>query len=384
MADISIWPGSSSFTAGKTPFGFYDSDSAFQLDADRVANYCARSLGFPIVDIELQDVNFYACFEEAVTVYGNEVYQYKIRENYLSMENAETGSSFNNKVITPSLYNTIKIAENYGQEALVGGNVKLYTGSIDLVPGHQEYDLAQWALDNNISGGIEIRRVFYQEPPAILRFFDPYAGTGTGIQSLLDGFGFGNMSPGISFMLMPISFDVAKIQAIEFNDQIRKAAYSFELQNNILRVFPSPRRSGSLLFQFHKESEKRNPIGGGNNTGLVTNIAEVPYENPVYSHINSIGKNWIYRYTAALARETLGYVRGKYGTLPLAGNEGATTTLNQSDLLTDARNIKESLIVELRDTLDQTSRRAQLERRAEETRFLSDTLDGVPLQIFIG
>jgi hypothetical protein len=33
-------------------------------------------------------------------------------------------------------------------------------------------------------------------------------------------------------MLMPMYFDVLKIQAIELNDQIRKSAYSFELTNN--------------------------------------------------------------------------------------------------------------------------------------------------------
>ena len=51
MANISIWPGSSSFFAGETPFGFYDSDTDFQKDADKVAYLCARRLGYPLVDI---------------------------------------------------------------------------------------------------------------------------------------------------------------------------------------------------------------------------------------------------------------------------------------------------------------------------------------------
>ena len=95
--NIEIWPGSSSFFPGRTPFGFYDYDYQFQQDADKVANYCAQRLGYPIEDVELQDIQFYAAFEEAVSTYSNEVFQYKIRENYISMEGASTTVSFNNK-----------------------------------------------------------------------------------------------------------------------------------------------------------------------------------------------------------------------------------------------------------------------------------------------
>ena len=83
MASVTIWDGSATFTSGSsTPFGFYDSDTDFQTDAAKVAKFCGTRLGYPLMDVELQDGNFFACFEEAVTIYGNEVFQYKIRENY--------------------------------------------------------------------------------------------------------------------------------------------------------------------------------------------------------------------------------------------------------------------------------------------------------------
>jgi len=132
MADIPIWNGSSTFSVGSTPFQFYDTDTAFQADADKVANFIARRLGYPLLDVELDSGSFYAAFEEAVTVYGNEVFQYKIRENYLSMEGATTGSSFNNQLIDPTLSRMIAISDNYGTEAGVGGDVRKYTGSIAL------------------------------------------------------------------------------------------------------------------------------------------------------------------------------------------------------------------------------------------------------------
>ena len=386
MANISIWGGSSTFATGSTPFGFYDSDSEFQTDADKVAKFCGTRLGFPLMDVELQSGSFYACFEEAVTTYGNEVFQYKIRENYLSLEGAETGSNLNTSLVDPTLNRTIQIAKSYGTEAQVGGNITVHTGSLTLTQNKQEYDLDQWATDNYITGStgqpdIEIRRIFYKAPPAILRYFDPYAGTGTGIQSLMDAFDFGSFSPGVNFLLMPASYDVLKIQAIEFNDQIRRSAYSFEVVNNKLKIFPVPTTSGGkLIFEYVKLSDKRN-LSPNDVGGLVTNVADVPYTNPVYANINSVGRQWIFRYTLALARELLGYIRGKYTQVPVPGAEA---TLNQADLLADARSEKTELITNLREMLDQTSRQAQLERKASETENLNKVLSGVPYTIYIG
>lgn len=380
MANIAIWPGSSSFFPGMTPLGFYDNDYQFQQDADKVANFCAQRLGYPVEDVELQDIQFYAAFEEAVSTYSNEVFQYKIRENYISMEGASTGTSFNNKLISPNLQNIITIAGTYGVEAEVGGTVTLYSGSVDMIKGVQNYDLAQWAIDQNITGGIEIRKVFYEAPPAILRYFDPYAGTGTGVQSLLDAFGFGNFSPGINFLLMPIYFDVQKIQAIEFNDQIRKAGYTFTVQNNQLKIFPVPLEDRKLFFQYYKVADKRSPVRD-DTANLITNISEVPYDPVSYTDINAVGRDWIRRYTLALVMDILGLVRGKYNQIPVPGNP---VTLNSADLLSRAQTEKEALLTQLRDLLDTTSRRSQLERKALETTNLNATLNSVPLQIYIG
>ena len=380
MANIPIWDGSATFSSGDTPFGFYDTDQEFQTDAVKVASFCATRLGFPLMDVELTSGSFFACFEEAVTTYGNEVYQYKIRENYLSLEGSDSTVEANNKIVNPSLDRVINISKNYGTEAGVGGHVTKYSGSITLEENKQEYDLDAWATAAGITGGIEVRKVFYQAPPAILRYFDPYAGTGTGIQSLLDAFDFGSYSPGVNFLLMPASYDALKVQAIEFNDQIRRSGYSFEIVNNKLKVFPVPREGGNLFFEYFKVDDKRaaSLLDG---SSKITNVSEVPYENIVYTDVNSVGRQWIYRYTLALARELLGYIRGKYTTVPVPGSEA---TLNQADLLTDARTEKEALVTNLREMLDQTSREAQLERKSNESRFLKDTLSDVPMTIYVG
>ena len=382
MAVIPIWPGSSSFSPGETPFGFYDSDLDFQSDADKVAKFCTQRMGYPIVDIELQDVQFYTAFEEAITVYGNELYAYKVRENYLSLEGASNTVDVNNSLITPTLNRIIEISQQYGAEAGSGGNVEWYDGLIPLGKDQQDYDLNQWAIDQgHQSGDIEVKRVFYESPPAIVRYFDPYAGTGTDIQGLMSSFGFGNYSPGINFMLMPINYDLQKIQAINFNDQIRKSNYSFEIHNNKLRSFPIPDNSlGSLKIQYILKSERAD-AAFQDGIGKITNVSNVPYNNPIYSDMNSVGRAWIFEYTLALAKEMLGYVRGKYQNVPIPN---ADVTLNQGDLISAATAEKNALIERLRSYFDETSRDKLLERRSQETDYRAKELNQVPFTIYIG
>jgi hypothetical protein len=251
MANIPIWPGSSSFDVGETPFGFYDLDQEFRIDADKVANFCARRLGYPLVDVELQEISFYAAFEEAVTTYGNELYAYKIRDNQLTLEGSSTENNLNESIITPSMEPIVRLTEMYGAEAGTGGNVPYYSGSIPFTASQQDYDVKQWAIDQGITGSIEIKKVFYQSSPAITRYYDPYVGTGFGSQNMFDSFGFGSMSPAINFLMMPLNFDLAAIQAIELNDQIRRSNYSFEVRDNKIKIFPIPTTgSGNLWFEY--------------------------------------------------------------------------------------------------------------------------------------
>lgn len=385
MANIPIYPGSSSFQPGDTPFGFYDNDVEFQIDADKFTTFSARRLGYPIVDVELQDLNFYAAFEEAVTVYGNEIYAYKIRENYLTLEGADNTIDIKNVIVTPNLGRIIAISEQYGVEAGTGGNVDWHTGSIALTASVQDYNLEEWAKENiphYRNHDIEIMRVFYEAPPAILRYFDPYVGSGMGTMDMMDSFGWGGYSPaGVDFMLMPINYDLQVIQQIEFNDMIRRANYSFEMHNNHLRIFPIPDGTPTAMkFEYILNSE-RSSASFEDSTGRINQVSGVPYTNPDYDKINSVGRSWIFEYALALCKEMLGYVRGKYQTVPIPGD---TVTLNQNDLITAATSEKERLIDRLRAYLDETSREKLLERRATEGDFLEKELAKVPFPIYIG
>ena len=382
---IPIWPGSSSFSPGQTPFGIYDADNDYTSSADNTAVWAARRLGHPLTYIELQDINFYTCFEEAVSEYSSQVNTYNIRDNMVNLFGATTSSNLTQQKVSANLGGLIELAEEYGTAADVGGSVPFHTGSIDITSGSQIYDIDELFTNVSASGvdGIEIRRIYHGATPAIQRFFDPYATSGYGTQNMLSGFGFGGMSPAVTFTMMPIFADLLRVQAIELNDSIRKSAYSFQVMGSKLRIFPNPTEDFNLWFDYVKKSDVnssvRTPFSGSLNT--ISDFSNVPYDNMEYKFINDVGKQWIRKFGLALARESLGSVRGKYGTVPIPNGE---MTLDGDALRNEAVAEKEGLKAELREMLEKTSTRNLLEADRDGAQMLQEKLGKVPLPIYIG
>ena len=603
MAEIPIWTGNATFNVSSNPtaFGFYDNDAEFQNDAPNVAKWCAQRLGYPLVDIELQDVNFFTAFEEAVTEYGTQVYQFQVINNIGNLIGYETGSIHEdgfNQIIISDVYGTTndRSGNDISSYSTALGDTKVYSASLQVKRDKQKYNLLEagseyasssitfqngintnngiphsasisitdtngttvyyratigssgmGAVDNipvdedhpvkldvpnmitgsgeyrryvhasaskgefttgsysatdgnneivpgtsygiggvngsgnntalsasfdsfistlthpngqhaksftvsssnnedlteftahitqrtegtggnttielngfgtdqvtktdfvggnsglsfEVSGSqiqakskrIKIQKIYHYAPAAINRYFDPYAGTGTGIQSLMQTFGFGNYSPGVNFMLMPMYFDALKLQAIEMNDKIRKSAYHFELSGRNLRLFPIPTKDYTLWFDYTMaDSSNDLTTGAGHSSGdvdddeefprnLITDQSNVPYKNPTYRFINAIGRQWIRKYALALCKEMLGSIRGKYQSVPIPGDE---TTLDFSRLLSEAVAEKEALITQLRDDLNLTTTVSQNERSAQESEFAQSALSfDNPYQIYI-
>jgi hypothetical protein len=382
-----IYPGSSSFFPGQTPFGIYDDDYVFQEEAPRVALWCARRLGYPIQNIELIDENFYACLEESVSEYGAQVNQFNIRNNLDSLRGKSKATSLTSKLVDgTNLATLISISDAYGTLAGVGGNTDIKKGFIELVPGQQEYNLdTLWSAVSESSKRIEVVRVFQEPTPAINRFFDPYSVSGQGTLNLIDEFGFGSYSPAAQFVLMPMFEDILRIQAIEFNDQFRKSAFTFNIVNGKIRVFPTPTSQnvnlyGKLYFDYFVKDDFTN-----NSTTVTANVisdySDVPYDFMEYNGINDVGKQWIRKYTLALVKEMLGAVREKYSQIPIPGSE---ISLDGAALRSEAQTEKEALMTQLRETLEELGRTKQFDNRNTEANQHQEMLRKVPLPIYIG
>jgi len=382
MNEPMIYPGSSSFFPGQTPFGTYDTDYTFNQDAPKVALWCARRLGYPIQNVELIDENLFACFEEATSEYSAQVNQFNIRNNLGSMLGSPTGTNLSNKNVQGNfLPYVVTLSDSYGTLAGVGGNTDIKKGSIDLVAGQQEYDLDTLFADvSESSNRIDVTKVFYEATPAINRFFDPYSVSGQGTLNLIDEFGFGSFSPAAQFLLMPVFEDLLRIQAIEFNDQFRKSAHSFNIVNNKLQIFPIPTSSEKLHFEYMV----RNEFVQNSTTvtaDVISDYSDIKYDFIPYLKINDVGKQWIRKYTLALAKELLGAIREKYSTVPIPGSE---ISLDGAALRAEAQTEKDFLIEQLRENLEEVSRKVQFENKNTEAQQTQEMLSKVPLNIYIG
>jgi hypothetical protein len=383
------WPGSSSFVTGSTPFGIYDADTSFQTDAPKTADWCAKRLGYPIIDVELTSGSFFACFEEATSEYGAQVNQFNIRNNLDILKGAATGSNYSQKLVDGSSVPTIfRMAQSYGTLSGVGGNVDIKKAYIDITPGVQKYDLTTLSYDaatsQLLSSSVQrdVVKVFYEATPAIARFFDPYSVGAQGTLNLMSELGFGNFSPAAQFLMMPLYEDVLRMQQIEFNDHIRKSAFSFNIVNNKLEIFPLP--TDGTRARIYYEYFERDTFENNSSIiqdGVVADYSNIRYDFIPYIKINEVGKQWIRKYTLALSKELLGAIREKYSTIPIPDAE---VSLDGAALRAEAQVEKDELIKQLRENLEELGRKNQFEIRKNEADYHQDMLRKVPLKLYVG
>jgi len=372
---IPIWDGNPGNPSGSTALGIYDSDTSFQSQAPGLAKQIASNLGYPVVAVELDSGSIYNAIEQATLEFSSIVNEYNIQDNIFLLKGAPTGSNLAGRNVSDNFGRTYELTEKYGTESGVGGNVTWKTVSIPISQSVQNYNLDTLISDEYESGAsIEIKRVHHYRTPASQRFFNPLLGT----QQLMNQFGFGNMGIGISYLLMPLNMDLLRMQTIEFNDTIRKSAYTFEIINNQLRIFPIPETNYNLYIEYINKEDRFNPLK--ESSGTISDYSNVPYNNIPFMYITDPGKQWIRKYAISIAKGMLGQVRSKYGSVPSANNE---ISLNGPDLISEAQQEKEQLIQQLRETMEKMTRRSQMEQRKEISENLQEELSKIPLGFYI-
>jgi hypothetical protein len=369
---------------GLTPFGFYDDDADFQQEGPKVASFVARRLGYPVVEVELTHRQIYTAFEEAITTYSNQVNQFGARENMMALQGMSTSINITQRnVVSTSLPQLVKLSAQYGTEAESGGATSRKRAKIDARPNSQSYDIRNYVLPEDTGKAVEIRKVYHNMPPAIARYYDPFATTGLGLTNLMSEFGFDGYSPAVTFVMMPAYEDLLRIQAIEINDMIRKSQYSFTIANNIIHFTPLFKNETPVWFEYLVVEDKMSGnamLQSAEENAFVSDISNVPYDNIKYENINSIGRLWIYRYTLATAKELLGNIRAKYQEIPIPD---ASIRMDGELLRREAQQERDELIKELRETLEQTGHQAQMKKQMENSDAMQQIFKHVPIPIYI-
>jgi hypothetical protein len=402
MSVNTYWTGSSASefsssvsSSTATPFGLYDSDSDFRLDAPKTSVWVARRLGYPIVNIELDNPQIWACFEESVSEYSAQVNQFNLRNNLdiLRGQRKVPNQNFSQTLVDGSFLPTVvRLSQQYGTLAGAGGNTAIKKAYINVTTSQQKYDIMSTAIDvesgdsfsTMFSGSstIDVTRVYHEAIPAITRFFDPYSVGAQGTLNLISELGFGNYSPAAQFLMMPLYEDVLRMQQIEFNDHIRKSAHTFNIVNNVLEVFPMP--TNDTVKKVYFDYMSRDEFEHDSQTiqaDSLSDYSDIPYDFIQYTNINDVGKQWIRKYTLALAKELLGAIREKYNSIPIPDGE---VSLDGAALRAEAQVEKDALITQLRENLEEMSRKNVMENKKNESEHHQDMLRKVPLKIYVG
>jgi hypothetical protein len=398
MSVNTYWSGSvsGSFISGSsTPFGIYDSDSGFRNDAPKTATWVAKRLGYPIVNIELNNDQIFACFEEATSEYSAQVNQFNLRNNLDILRGQPKGkiANYSQTLVDGSyLPTSIRMAQQYGTLAGVGGSTSIKKAYITLTSSVQIYDLMTQATDSESgrsfglifsgSSTVDVTKVFHEAIPAITRFFDPYSVGAQGTLNLMSELGFGNYSPAAQFLMMPLYEDVLRMQHIEFNDHIRKSAFTFNIVDNKLEIFPVPtiNSPSRIYFEYMSRDEFEHDSQIIQSESL-SDYSDIPYDFIQYSNINDVGVQWIRKYTLALSKELLGAIREKYSSIPIPDAE---ISLDGAALRAEAQVEKDYLITQLRENLEEMSRKNVMENKTHESNHHQEMLRKVPLKLYVG
>jgi len=405
-SSVSILPvtGTHSNVVSALATGAY-STSEFVSGAVSQVTYVYRKLGGDVLDLEIREENVYAAYEEACLEYSYLVNIHQSK-NILSDVLGNTTGTFDHKgnmesgSLSSSLGGTHvqlkfpsfnfayakRVADGISEDANIGGNLTVYSASLDVVNDQQDYDLQAIVSampEHSASVGskkVVIKKVYYKTPNAMWRYYGYYGGLGV-VGNLST---YGQYADDSTFEVVPPWQN--KLQAMNYEDSYntRLSHYSYELKNNKLRLFPTPRTSiaTKMWFEFSIPGDSWQ-LDEGMDTGIdgINNMNTLPFDNIPYKNINSIGKQWIRRFALALCKETLGHIRGKFGSIPIPGE---SVTLNGAELISQAQNEQTALREELKTVLDEQTYGRLMAGDAELVENAGNIQSKVPMKIFVG
>lgn len=404
-------------TTSSLPFGVYvdtnywttEQISAYQTSSAEQVAFVYKKLGGDVLDIELVETQVHTAYEEACLEYSYLINIHQAKNALPSVLGQETGSFNGDGQLTGDNAQELananlafpKMQFSYARNvsmtvnnmASLNGNEPIYSASFDMIPGTQDYDLQAavsasaaangWTIDNK---RITIHKVYYKTTGASWNFYGYFGGLNV-VGNLST---YGQYADDSTFEIIPAWQN--KLQAMAYEDAIktRVSDWSFQIRNNILRLYPVPNPSSPIKFWFdfsvpsNSWTEAPNVSGSmAVNSGVsgINNMNSLPFQNIPYDKINSIGKQWIRRFALSSCKEMLGYIRNKFDKVPIPGD---SVTLNGDKLIAEAKEEKEKLREELKTQLAEMTYVKLNEDAAKVMEDAAKVQTYVPQIIFVG
>jgi len=382
-------------TINPTPFGFFDSDTVFQTEADSMVTFVKRKLGDDVLSVELTRKEIWACFEEACCEYSRLIHETKITSELTNVLGLPTGSQdFTNKYAKQTLEFLLRKAEPYATEAYVGGSYNATMCYIDLINGQQDYDIYSDVkvlsgsnagevyhdtLTSGSKGKLKVVEIFHFEPLAAQTFL---LNASNITNFLATNFNYESYVNSTIFYVLPIFEDVLRRGMLESAFRVRRSNYSYEVLGSKLRIYPIPTTDlqlGKLYIKLMPPHDPYKPSSYTDNSIYgVSGPSSFPLGNIPFTSINQPGRQWIRQYTLALARELLGLIRSKFQNIPIPNAE---LQLNGESLVTTGRDDKDKLIAQMKEFLTNMTHAKLLENDALAAENLNKQLRYIPMPL---
>jgi hypothetical protein len=265
-------------------------------------------------------------------------------------------------------------------EAGIGGSYNFVSGTISLESGRQDYDIYDelkkddgTAVFDSTKGKLKVCEVYHYNPQAAYRFFD----TTSAINYLNNEFSFESFTPETIFYVLPVFEDILRAGQLDVSNRVRRSNYSYKITGTKIRVYPLPtKNSKKLWIKVRQYPDPNSPAYKDESMFGTSNLSNIPFGNIKYEHINSIGRQWIRQYTLALSMEQLGYIRGKFGSIPVPGE---SVTLNSSDMINNGRTDRDNLKTKLTEMLDTMTYDKLVELQGIRAENIQKQLKFIPL-----
>lgn len=372
-------------TISPTPFALFDSDTAFQSEADGMVVFVKRALGDDVLSVELTKKEIWAEFESAVCEYSRLINETKIVSDLTNIMGSPTGSvDMTNKYVNQSLEYMLRLAEPYATNAFVGGSSNPVYGYFDLVAGQQDYDLYKDLKDlvsgtvvfDNLPTGsrgkMRVVELFHVEPLAAQHFL---LNASNITNFMATNFNYESYVNSTVFYVLPIFEDVLRRGMLEAAFRVRRSNYSYEIMGSKLRIYPIPitdLQVGKLFCHVLPPQDPLSPSAYHDASVYgISGASNVPLGNIPFSTINQPGRQWIRQYTLALCRELLGIIRTKMESIPIPNGE---VRLNGDALMTQGREDKEKLTTQMKEFLAQLTKQKLIEADALAAESLNKQL----------
>lgn len=372
---------------GNTPFGYFEDDPEFQNDAPKITKRIARNLGYPVNDLEVTDENIYSNIENALMDFSQIMNEFKISEDYFSLIGKDKNNVDSNTLIYPNLNYFLRIASSYATETGIGGDVPYHYGSISLQKGKQMYDLKEeyFNTEHPNEKGFTIREVYHYRRPAQL--IGTTAGNFVGLDSvdkLIGQFGFGGGSYNRYYTLMPLSWDVQRMQSVKMARQIRESHYGFQLEGQQLRIFPIPEIDFTVHFKYTLASEEQgenslNELYSDNSGDIINDPTKVDFGYFQWSELPPRDRTWIISYAEAKTKITLGENRRKFSSLQYPNGD---ISLNGDALVSEGKEEVRELKENMRQYLEKLSKERSLDIEQQKSQALNEKLRRIPLGLY--